>query len=88
MKDKKRQVAGKFHPGEYIRDELSERGWTVPDLALKTGLNTHRINEILNEKASVTRLVADALASAFGTGPSVWLNLQKAYDAKIINPRR
>lgn len=82
MTGKKKQVAGKFHPGEYLRDELKARGWTVVDLSLRTDLKTFRINEILSEKAGITRLVAEALASAFGTGSAIWINLQKAYDAK------
>lgn len=82
MTDKKGQVAGRFHPGETIKEELEARGWTVPDLSLKTGLNECRINEILSEKAPITRIVAHALGSAFGTSSAIWINLQKAYDAK------
>ena len=78
---KKRQIPERFHPGETIKEELEARGWTVPDLALKTELKEYRINEIINEKANITRLVADALGSAFGTSSAVWINLQKAYDA-------
>ncbi len=77
-----KQVPDKFHPGEYLRDQLREHGWTVPDLALRTGLDEHRINEILDGKADITLLVAEALSSAFGTGFRVWINLQDAYDAK------
>jgi hypothetical protein len=38
-----------FHPGEFLRDELSARGWTQGDLAKVIDRPLGAINEIINE---------------------------------------
>jgi addiction module HigA family antidote len=46
--------------------------------ALKTSFRT--INEILNEKRSISPDMALRLARYFGTSPDVWIGLQADYD--------
>jgi addiction module HigA family antidote len=43
-----------------------------------------RINEIVRERRSITPATALRLARYFGTTPDFWLNLQTAYDLKIV----
>ncbi len=69
------------HPGEILKEEfLSPLGITQTDLAkeLKTSFRT--INEILNEKRSVSPDMALRLSRYFGTSPDVWIGLQADYD--------
>jgi addiction module HigA family antidote len=69
------------HPGEVLKEDfLSPLGLTQVKLAkaLKTSFRT--INEILNEKRSISPDMALRLARYFGTTPDVWIGLQADYD--------
>jgi addiction module HigA family antidote len=69
------------HPGEILREDfLSPLGLTQTELAkaLKTSFRT--INEILNEKRSISPDMALRLSRYFGTSPDVWIGLQADYD--------
>jgi len=74
-----------FPPGEFIRDELGERGWTQADLAKIMGRPLPAINEIILGKRTVTPETAIALGSAFGTSAELWLNLESAFQLSKIN---
>lgn len=69
-----------FAPGEYIAEELEARGWSQLDLAEILGRPPQAVNEIIKGKRAVTPDTARGLASAFGTSPQLWMNLQSAYD--------
>ncbi|MCY4622421.1 MAG: HigA family addiction module antitoxin [bacterium] len=69
-----------FPPGEYLRDELEERGWTVTEFADIIGRPVQAVSEILNAKKSITPDTALSLSEALGTSPELWLNLQTAYQ--------
>jgi addiction module HigA family antidote len=69
------------HPGEILKEDfLSPLGVTQVELAnaLKTSFRT--INEILNEKRSISPDMALRPARYFGTTPDVWIGLQADYD--------
>jgi addiction module HigA family antidote len=69
------------HPGEILKEDfLSPLGLTQTELAkaLKTSFRT--INEILNEKRSISPDMALRLSRYFGTSPDVWIGLQTDYD--------
>jgi len=69
------------HPGEILREDfLSPLALTQTELAkaLKTTFRT--INEILNEKRSISPDMALRLSRYFGTSPDVWIGLQTEYD--------
>ena len=68
-----------FPPGEYLRDELDERGWTLTEFAEIIGRPVQAVSEILNGKKEITTETAVALADALGTSPAVWLSLQTNY---------
>ncbi len=79
------------HPGKIIKEEFMmplELTQTELAKALKTTFRT--INEILNEKRSVSPDMALRLARYFRTSPDVWLGLQADYDlfkAKLKSKR-
>jgi len=69
------------HPGEILKqDFLLPLGLTQTELAnaLKTSFRT--VNEILNEKRSISPDMALRLSRYFGTSPDVWIGLQTDYD--------
>jgi HTH-type transcriptional regulator/antitoxin HigA len=74
-----RKAAEVFPPGEFIRDELEERGWTQTDLAKIIGRPLPTISLIISGKKAVTPETAIELSEAFGTSPDFWLNLETAY---------
>lgn len=68
-----------FPPGEYLRDELDERGWTVTEFAGIVDRPIQAISEILNGKKEITTETAFEFSEALGTSPDLWLNLQTNY---------
>lgn len=81
-----RALAEVFHPGEFIREELEERGWTQTHLAEIMGRPSATISQIITGKKSVTPETARELASTFGTSAELWLNLQSAFDLSKVGP--
>ena len=82
--DMARTVVHAFPPGEYLRDELEARGWTVAEFAESIGLPVQAVSEILDTKQEITAETAMAISAALGTTPEVWLNLQTRYRALNI----
>jgi HTH-type transcriptional regulator/antitoxin HigA len=74
-----RAPAEVFPPGEYIQDELEERGWTQEEFANILGRPKQSINQIIRGKKEITPETALGIAEAFGTSAEVWLNLEQAY---------
>lgn len=72
-------LAEVFPVGEYLADELAERGWTQAEFAEILGRPPQFVSEIISGKKEITRESATQIAAAFGTSPEVWLNLQDAY---------
>jgi len=68
-----------FPAGEYLRDELDERGWTVTEFAEIIGRPIQAVSEIINGKKEITTDTACSIADALGTSPDLWLNLQTNY---------
>lgn len=68
-----------FPPGEYLREELAERGWAEGEFAEIIGRPVQVISEIINGKKDITPETAVAIGAALGTSPELWLNLQSAY---------
>lgn len=68
-----------FHPSKYLRDELVERGWTVPEFARITGWSVSDVSRVLDGERGITEAMAADLADVLGTTPQVWLNLQAAW---------
>lgn len=68
-----------FPPGDFLKEELEERGWTQDDLAAIIGKTVRTVNELVGGKRSVTPETAKALAAALGTTAQFWLNLDSAY---------
>lgn len=76
-----------FTPGEYIREELVERGWTQMDLAEILGRPPQVVNEIVAGKRSITPETARGLADAFGTSAHVWMNLEASYQLSRVSAK-
>jgi len=76
-----------FSPGEYIREELVERGWTQLDLADILGRPPQVVNEIVAGKRSITAETARGLGDAFGTSAQLWMNLEASYQLSRVSSK-
>jgi antitoxin HigA-1 len=69
------------HPGEILREDvIPALKITQGEFARRIGVSRRTVNEILQEKRSVTVDTAHRLARALNTSPDVWLGLQQDVD--------
>jgi len=66
------------HPGELLREYLGTMQVTEAAKRLKVARST--LSRLLNGRASLTASMALRLSDAFGTEPSLWLDLQQQHD--------
>jgi len=69
-----------FHPGEYLVDELNERGWSQIEFAEIISRPVRTVNEIINGKRGVSPDSAREIGAALGTSAELWMNLDTAYN--------
>jgi antitoxin HigA-1 len=73
-----------IHPGEILLEDLMvPLGISQRALAKALGVDSRRINEIVNGRRSITGDTALRLARLFGNRPEFWMNLQARYDLLI-----
>lgn len=70
------------HPGDVLAEELEVRGVTATELSRALGVPQSRISNILRERTGITADTALRLGRWSGTGPDLWLNLQKRYELR------
>ena len=69
------------HPGAILREDiLPELELDQTKLAARLGVSRRAVNEIVQERRSVSTDMAHRLARVFKTSPHFWLNLQQAVD--------
>ena len=73
-----------IHPGEILKDELDELGMSAAALARSLDVPANRVSQILAGKRSITTDTAVRLGYWLGTGPELWLNLQRQYELRLI----
>lgn len=74
-----------IHPGEILREDfLAPLSMTAHALSKALHVTPTRVNDIVHEKRGITADTALRLARYFGGDAQSWLNLQQAYDLKII----
>lgn len=67
--------------GEMLVEEFMEpMGLTQGALAEAMGVQRKHVNELCNERRSVTAPTALILARVFGNSPEFWLNVQRRSD--------
>src|SRR5262249_56919904 len=77
-----------FPPGDFLREELAERGWTQADLAEILGKSLPLVNEVITGKREITPATAQALSAALGTSAQFWLNLESTYRLYLESQKR
>ena len=66
------------HPGEVLREYFGSI--TVPEAALKLGVNRVTLSRLEAGASGVSADMAYRLGAAFGASPELWAGLQLQYD--------
>ncbi len=77
-----------IHPGEILADELTELQISATELARTLHVPTNRITQILDGKRAITADTALRPGQWLGTGPELWLNLQKSYELRLAEQEK
>jgi HTH-type transcriptional regulator / antitoxin HigA len=75
----RRRPAETFSPGEILRDELAERGWTPAGLAGRMGQPVGIVRQIIAGERAISPETARALSAALGTSAVLWTNLDSRH---------
>ena len=73
-----------IHPYEVlVEDFMKPRGISEKQLAKYVGIDPKYVYQITLYRESITPLMAELFAKAFGTSVRFWLNLQAHYDSAM-----
>ncbi|MFL5211871.1 MAG: HigA family addiction module antitoxin [Microvirga sp.] len=77
-----------MHPGELLREDVMP-ALDLPktEIARRLKISRQTLYDILDEKQPVTPAMALRLGKFFGNGPHFWLNLQREYDLRTLEPK-
>lgn len=70
-------------PGDFIKDLLSQKGWTQADLAKILCRPLPTVNHIIKGKKSITPEMAVSLGAAFGNDPEWWMKVESEYRLSL-----
>lgn len=73
-----------FHPGYYIAEIIEDMDMNQAEFALRMGTTTKTLSKLVNGQANISNDLAKKLSVMMGTSIDIWLNLQTAYDQKLI----
>ncbi|MGE4219960.1 MAG: HigA family addiction module antitoxin [Alphaproteobacteria bacterium] len=76
------------HPGEVLREDvLPNLGLSKVAVARRLGISRAMLYAILDESAPISPAMALRLGRLLGTSAEVWLNLQRDYDLRTLEPQ-
>lgn len=67
------------HPGEVLAETLMARGLRRDDTAIRCGVSTNHLGQILNGKAPISPELAINLEHVLGVSADLWTSLQCHY---------
>jgi len=68
-----------FPVGEYIREEMAERGWSAQRLAKMMRVDIAYVRGLLDGTQCMTPMLAERLGASLGTSGAMWVNLYLAH---------
>ncbi len=68
------------HPGEGLRDDIEEMGWSVNEFAARLGVSRNTASRLLNGHCGISPSVALALERIGWSDADFWMRLQANYD--------
>ncbi len=77
-----------MHPGELLREvTVPALDLSKTEIARRLGVSRQTLYDILDEKQPVTPAMALRFGKFFGNGADFWLNLQRDYDLRTLEPK-
>jgi len=73
-----------FHPGYFVKQIIDDAGYTQDDFAIRLGVSSKVLSELVNGKTNLSREMAQALSSMLGISVEFWLGLQAKYTEKLL----
>ena len=73
-----------IHPGETLKEVLTDKEMSQKDLAERTGVTVKHICTVIEGRKSISVAFAKKLQYALGIEASFWINLQANYDREIL----
>ena len=67
-------------PGEFLAEELAERGWSQAQARERLQWEPVVLERVLASDRAIDEALAADLSRTFGTSLMYWLNLQQMYD--------
>jgi len=77
-----------IHPGKILADELAELGISAAELARQIDVPPNRLSQIIHGRRAITGDTALRLGHWFGTSAQFWINLQGAWDLRVVEARQ
>src|SRR3546814_366275 len=75
------------HPGELLREDVFPAlGIPKTQIAKRLGISRAMLYAILEERAPITPAMALRIGKLLGTSPESWLNMQRDYDLRMLEP--
>ncbi|MWV24052.1 HigA family addiction module antidote protein [Methylobacterium sp. 2A] len=74
-----------MHPGEWLREMiLPAIGLAKAEIARRLGVSRQTLYDLIAERQPVTPAMALRLGKLFGNEAEFWLDLQQAYDLRLL----
>lgn len=73
-----------FHPGYYVAEIIEDMGITQAEFAIRMGTTSKTLSQLINGQANISNDLAQKLSTMLGTSIEFWLNLQTAFDERVI----
>lgn len=77
-----------FHPGYYLTEVIEELEMTQEDFAKRLGITGKTVSLLLNGQTPITNDLAMRISSMLGMSVETLLNLQTAFDRRVIDIKR
>jgi len=77
-----------FHPGYYVAEIVEDMGITQDEFATRLGTTGKTLSKLMNGQINLSNDLAKKLSAMLGSSVEFWLNLQTAYEEKIIEIER
>ena len=71
-------------PGETIKEQLVDRGWTQKKLAAEMGISEKHMSRLIQGKVFLTAPMAERLEAALGISASFWKGLEADFRADLV----
>ncbi len=76
------------HPAALVRGSIEELGLTITDAAKMLGVTRQTLNNLVNEKSSLSAEMAIRLEKLGWSNAEHWMRMQMAYDMAQVRARQ